>query len=447
MNFVKNKAIWTLLAMLLCLCLTLAACGDGQESVTENPEQTTEPAEDVTPSETEPEQTAQEDQTTQTETETETEPAPETVAYKVSVIGSDGKVRQGATVRFLKGGEEMAAVPTDADGIASAQLLPDTYTVEIANVMGETYDSAGCELTPESREISIRLYGLPGAAEEIYAYSANADDYIAYSAGRISEGNYWVTLDADNMTYFLFIAPRGGTFKLSAPEELPISIGYFGSTSFVMTESLVPEENNAILVDVYDDMVYNYAFVIGVMTEDASLAGCALSVEYAGERETTVEDLPWNDLMPGRELPKYTMGAGEVTSFAVDSAEIVLVYSESDGYYHVGSEDGPVVLVNLDNNTKYMDALTTVCSNMRLGVYVYDEEGNLLSKDSYNELIWAYNEVADGGYYPLDDTLRDMLVAVGNYMGWYDPASPMYLFGGVALEPANAYLFACVYLK
>ena len=94
-----------------------------------------------------------------------------------------------------------------------------------------------------------------------------------------------------------------------------------------------------------------------------------------------------------------------------------------------------------------MDALTTVCGNMRLGVYVYDENGNLQSKDSYNEMIWAYNKVADGGYYPLDDTLMRMLKVVGDYMGWYDPASPMYLFEGVALEPANAYLFACVYLQ
>ena len=447
MIFEKNKAIWMLLAVLLCLSLVLVACGDEQEKSTGNAEQTTEPAEDPTLGETEPGQTTNEEPTTEAETETETKPAPEPVQYSVRVTGSDGNARQGATVQFLAGGEVIAAVPTDANGVASAELLPDTYDVELVNVMGEIYNSSGCVLTPESRELSIRLYGLPGAGEEIYAYSASADDYVSYTASRISEGSYWVTLNSDDMTYFLFIAPREGRFKLSVPENLPISIGYYGSTSFVLTESAVPEENNAILVDVYDDMVYNYAFVIGVMAEDVPLGESVLSVEYVGERETTVNDIPWNDLMPGCELPEYTMGAGTVTEFAVDSAEIVLVYSESDGYYHVGSEDGPVVLVNLDNNTKYMDALTTVCSNMRLGVYVYDDEGNLLSKDSYNELIWAYNEVADGGYYPLDDTLRDMLIAVGNHMGWYDPASPMYLFGGVALEPANAFLFACVYLK
>ena len=94
-----------------------------------------------------------------------------------------------------------------------------------------------------------------------------------------------------------------------------------------------------------------------------------------------------------------------------------------------------------------MDALTTVCNNMRLGVYVYDEDGNLLSKDSYNELIWAYNNVSDGGYYALDETLLNMIKTVGDYMGWYDASSPMYLFAGKVLTVENAHLFACVYVQ
>lgn len=449
MIFAKNKALLSLVLALLCLCLLLVACDGGADVGTDAGSQTNEPAEDTTAAVTEPESGTQqgtEESDTATGTEPETEPAPQTVTYTVSVIGSDGNVRQGAVVNFFLGGEQITSAVTAADGTASAELVPDTYEVAIANLLGEKYSTEGCVLTPECTSLQIRLYGLPTAGEEIYAYSASADDYVAYQAGGISEGSYWITPDADDMTYFLFVAPRGGTFKLSVAEDVPVSIGYFGSTSFVMTESIVPEQDNAILVDVYDDMVYNYAFVIGIRAEDA-VSECVLTVEYVGERETTENDLPWNDLMPSGTLEKFTLGSGEIKHFAVDSAEITLVYSESDGYYHVGSEQGPVVLINLDNNSQYMDALTTVCNNMRLGVYVYDEDGKLLSKDSYNELIWAYNAVADGGYYPLDDTLIDMLKVVGDYMGWYDPASPMYLFEGVALEPANAYLFACVYVQ
>lgn len=464
MILMKNKALFALIAALLCGCLLLAACKGGQEQETSSTADTTAPAESVTDPVEDSSDPAQTEQGTQNggeesgtqgdgatsdeqTTSPETEPVPDTVTYTVSVIGSDGNPRQGALVRIFKGEEQVTMAVTAADGNATAELPADTYAVVIDNVLGENYSKEGCTLTPDSTSLTVNLYGIPAPGEEIYAYSASADDYISYMANKLSEGSYGISVNADDMTYYLFTASRGGTFSISTDAELPVSIGYFGSTSYVLTESVATEENNAITVDVYDDMVFNYAFVIGVRSEEATLTECVLRIEYLSERETTENDVPWNDLMPTEVLTQYTMGAGTPTNFAVDSAEIALVYSENDGCYHVGSEDGPVVLINLGNDSLYMDALTTVCGNMRLGVYVYGEDGKLLSKDSYNELIWAYDAVSDGGYYPLDDTLIDMLKTVGDYMGWYDPASPMYLFEGVALEPANAFLFACVYLK
>ncbi len=464
MILMKNNALLTLIAAILCLCLLLAACESGREQGTNSVADTTAPAESVTDPKEDSSAPEQNGQGTQNGEETseaqgdgatsdgqttspETEPVSDTVTYTVSVIGSDGNPRQGALVRIFKGDEQVFMVATAADGNAIAELIPDTYAVVIDNILGENYSKEGCTLTPETTLLTVNLYGVPAPGEEIYAYSAAADDYIAYMANKLSEGSYAVSVSADDMTYYLFTASRGGTFRISTDAELPVSIGYYGSTSFVMTESVAVEENNAITVDVYDDMVFNYAFVIGVKAEEATLFECVLKIEYLSERETTENDVPWIDLMPTKTLTQYEMGAGNPTHFAVDSAEIKLVYNENDGYYHVGSADGPVALINLGNNSLYMDALTTVCDHMRLGVYVYDEDGKLLSKDSYNELIWAYNAVSDGGYYPLDDTLIDMLKVLGDYMGWYDPASPMYLFGGVALEPANAYLFACVYLQ
>jgi hypothetical protein len=215
----------------------------------------------------------------------------------------------------------------------------------------------------------------------------------------------------------------------------------------VLTESVAVEENNAIEVEVYDDMVYNYAFVIGIAAEDAAVSACNLRVEYVDERETTVEDLPWNDLMPSGTLAAFTKPTGTLKKFDVTDDALQVVYNEQDGYYHVGSVQGPVLMLNLGNDSPYMDALTTVCGTMRLGVYVYDEQGNFVSKDSYNELIYAYNAVSDGGYYPLDQTLADAMRTIGAYMGWYDASSPMSLFGAAPVVPEHAHLFACVYVQ
>lgn len=442
----KKRLAMALLAALLCLCLLLAGCQGGQTPGGSDPEQTGEPAEDPTTDGADPE-TQPGDESSSQEQTTQGQEQPVGITYTVCVIGSDGTPRQGAVVCFMKGEEQVVMVATAADGVASAELAPGTYGVVIDNILGEKYSAEGCTLTPDVTSLTVRLYGVPTAGENIYAYSEKAGDHISYLAYKIAEGSYTVWLKEDDMTYYLFTASRGGTFRISVNADLPVSIGYYGSTSFVLTESAADEVDNAITVDVYDDMVYNYAFVIGVKAEDTALTECELTVEYLSERETTEDDLPWMDLMPDRELAQYTKGEGAVHHFDMEGDVVTLVYSEADGYYHVGSADGPAVLINLDNDTAYLDALTTVCSNMRLGVYVYGEDGKLISKDSYNELIWAYHAVSDGGYYPLDDTLLNMLKAVGDYMGWYDASSPMYLFGGKVLTVENAYLFACVYLQ
>ena len=451
-NFKQNRAICALLAMLLCLGMLLTACNTGGKDPaveTQSPEQTTAQQTQGTPgSDTEAKTEQESESEGESETEAETETEISTVTYTVSVIGSDGNARQGAVVRFYLGEEQVTMVPTDAEGAATAELAAGTYTVVIDNILGEKYDTANVTLLPESPALSVQLFAQPTTGEDIFAYSTLAGDYVDCHALRIDEGAYWVDLAAGDMTYFIFIAPRGGMFRIRADEQLPLSVGYYGSTFYVLPESTAVEENNSILVEVYDDMVNYYAFVIGIGSEDAALTSCVLHVEYAGERELTPEDMPWTDVMPEATLGAYQKPAGTVRPFDVTSTKVQAVYNPADGYYHLNSADGAVLMLNIGNNSPYMDALTTVCDNMRLGVYVYDEQGNFVSKDSYNELIRAYAAVADGGYYPLDATLASVMQVVGAYIGWYDASSPMYLFTEQPLVvPENAWLFACAYVQ
>ncbi len=450
-NYTQNRAFCALLAMLLCLGVLLTACNTGGEEPapeTQSTEQTTAQQTQGAPeSDTAPE-TEQEGSVTEPETEPETETEIQTMTYTVSVTGSNAAARQGAVVRFYLGEEQVSMVSTGADGTATAELPVETYTVVIDNILGETYDTANVTLSPETPALSVQLYALPSSGEEIYAYQAAADDYVPYQASRLGEGVYMTTLTEGDMTYFLFVATRDGVFRISADESLPVSIGYYGSTSFVLTNSAATEENNAISLEVYEDMVNNYAFVIGVRAEEADVATCVLRVEYVGEREMTPEDMPWTDVMPQGTLSAFQKPAGTVRPFDVTSTKVQAVYNPEDGYYHLNAADGAVLMLNLSNNSPYLDALITVCDNMRLGVYVYDEQGNFVSKDSYNELLRAYAAVADGGYYPLDATLANAMQVIGAYIGWYDASSPMYLFAEQPLVvPENAWLFACAYVQ
>ena len=148
----KIQALSMLLTLLLCASVFAACKGNEQEGAgetlgTDAPEQSTEAGENTTEA---PETEANTEESTEESTEgttegtTEagtTEPEPEKVAYAVTVIGSDGNARQGAVVRFYRGEEQVTMVATGADGTANAQLLPDTYTVVIDNILGEQYET------------------------------------------------------------------------------------------------------------------------------------------------------------------------------------------------------------------------------------------------------------------------------------------------------------------
>ena len=166
MILMKNKALFALIAALLCGCLLLAGCEGGQEQETSSTADTTAPAESVTDPVEDSSDPAQTEQGTQNggeesgpqgdgatsdeqTTSPETEPVPDTVTYTVSVIGSDGNPRQGALVRIFKGEEQVTMAVTAADGNATAELPADTYAVVIDNVLGENYSKEGCTLTPD----------------------------------------------------------------------------------------------------------------------------------------------------------------------------------------------------------------------------------------------------------------------------------------------------------
>jgi hypothetical protein len=76
--------------------------------------------------------------------------------------------------------------------------------------------------------------------------------------------------------------------------------------------------------------------------------------------------------------------------------------------------------------------------------YIYDENGNYLSKEAYNGLINQYYDACDKktGLYPLDKYMERAIKNHGNKTGWWNPQSPMNIVGMNA-NPDSAWLFAC----
>ncbi|MDE7264939.1 MAG: hypothetical protein K2N52_01525, partial [Clostridia bacterium] len=132
--------------------------------------------------------------------------------------------------------------------------------------------------------------------------------------------------------------------------------------------------------------------------------------EEPPEIETTYVEAPQN-------LEKYTAQSGTLTLMTIDGS-LAYVLGD-DGYYHVGSKTGPVLLVNL---TKTLSRVGE-CSIIDLGTsgggnpywatgYIFPiYEGNTLTaRYDYSEFLKAYaDKVNSDGVYPVDEAVFTFL--------------------------------------
>jgi len=146
----------------------------------------------------------------------------------------------------------------------------------------------------------------------------------------------------------------------------------------------------------------------------------------------------------------YLPRKAATTEDGFEFSYVDLVYSEKDGYYHLESADGPVLYVRIGSKSSYQEAFTTIVGTSNLGKYIYDENGEFVRKERYNEIFFAYAAAADSKYsvYPLDEDLYYILKGLGE-IGWYDKTSYNYIFKEeeIIVMPYNGWLFACVYFK
>ena len=91
----------------------------------------------------------------------------------------------------------------------------------------------------------------------------------------------------------------------------------------------------------------------------------------------------------------------------------------ADGYYHLGDANGPVLYLNLKGGALADCALNTMLNSNRPVVqgYVKDKNGNVLSKENYNELVQKYVDCSSNGLYRLTEDLVRILKTQND--GWY----------------------------
>lgn len=385
--------------------------------------------------------------------------------YTISVVDYKGNVPAvDVLIEVQKDGATVGMKKADANGCVSFELDKGDYTFIPTAAKGEFYyDAEACVLSAEKTQVSVTLYGVAGNKQTIYPHFESIGDRMAYDAATVGEGATYVSIDRDDMAYYIFAPTRGGIYRISYVAEAELTLGYFGDANVVLTESAAKVQDGAFEIEVKNGSVgtegaggtLRMVLGLGSATVDEAI----LIIERVGDPTPVLE---WVDYFPTK-LPTDSVRSDylnhELVDISITDPLVKVTYNPADGLYHYGAVDGPIVFVRISSPSKYLASFTEICDTTRMYKLFYEGE-KLVKKESYNEMIAAYAAICDGnGVVPLTDELIYMIKNCAEQMGWFeiDVTGSGVLTAdqngnptGVTaanLVKENAYLFACCYVN
>ena len=177
--------------------------------------------------------------------------------------------------------------------------------------------------------------------------------------------------------------------------------------------------------------------------------GQSLMVGFTGPKSTTCTIIRTGDYVPPAEIPwtfyentydfSYVLPVGEIVDVDLaDDGEHTAVLG-ADGFYHYGSAEGPLMVADLSTvEINISDAYI----NGGLRAWLMDENGDTVSKNDYNEALYAYY---NAGLVPVTEELAVMLQELGQANGWW--VSGGLIFAETVPEDVSAaWMQLCGYL-
>lgn len=373
-------------------------------------------------------------------------------AYQVVVVDAAGNpVSAGIAVKFMQGGSQKAMQLVNESGVAEKTLTRGDYTVELQFTDPNAqyvYDASDLTLSAEKTQLQIVMSQKLG--EEAQELSVGKAYYV-------KEGCTNIPLNAEGRSYYIFVPKTAGKYEVSLVGS-DAAVGYYGgSVHYIWDHSAVEVVDNKFSVNVMDSQLGGAILVIGV---DAGEGEAILSVQNVGAPDWSVEQEPWTVYQAKSNIAPYTLPAGaKLNKFDLTASTDTykLVLNENDGFYHLGSADGALVVVQIGNTseeTEYLPPFETILEKQGIRRYFYDENGDFVKKEEYSECTLKYIENADeqSGVYPLTEDLMYIIQQQGAQAGWFDTDNAGYLFKDqdgnkvIGINNEISWLFMCRYL-
>ena len=359
------------------------------------------------------------------------------INYTVTIVDGNGDPYTDVVIQLhAQDGTVIILTPSE-NGEAVKELVAGTYTVEL--LFGQNsvlrYEQDGLELTAEKPATTIVVAPkLSGESAQIKPTTTTS----SYQAFYVQVGSTYVELQPMSKTYFLFKPAQPGTYVFST-SKFSAKLENWQTTSQT-TPNTSGLENNVFTLEVTET---GKTYVVAI---DAAYNVSETILKVFRVPDCVFEEFPVTPGLP--ELPFTAPVIPGVQKVYLDFTALNALVLGQDGYYHLDTEDGPVVMIDLRGERFGISLEQMVAMGEVIG-FEYDEDGYPIHKIDYTAALNAYLAVMDPvqGLYPVTEDLYAILKGYGDLTGWWDPESENFLFADVAdglLLQETAWMFlAC----
>ena len=402
--------------------------------------------------------------------------------HSVSIVYAEPapeKLPLSGSVTFDVPSEDHAVVLVDVSAAGSIHVVisgEPGFIFDVLTPAGELLDivQVGAEEERYTFQVSeagvyqIRinaydpLQQLPAAGTVVYDIAFAAEQVepekpeIEISDVIIHEpGSFDIPLMHAHVTVFTFYPMQSGVYQITVGNN--VLIGYYGGNAtellnmadvqhavtfqWLCTEEPVIEYETILdpMGDPFEipHLISGQKAMIGIISGGTS---AVVTIERLGDYVPPLEEtMEWTQYVPEEE-PEVVAPTEENDYIGIDVADdisSILVLGE-DGYYHYGTSDGPVVVIDLSVREGFYLDFSAATAEKTIGYFLYVND-ELVTKFDCGAYLTALQQL---GPVALTEEILNVVQNVGQFENWWAVA-----FDGAYAEHPNSWMALCSYVE